>query len=64
MIEFASTISIDPQVRFGTPSLKGTRIAVGDVLQLLAQGATHEEILHDFPSLTDVHIQAAIEHAS
>lgn len=64
MTEFASYISIDPQVRFGKPCLKDTRIAVADVLQLLAQGAKHEEILTDFPALTEQHIQAAIEHAS
>lgn len=64
MTEFASYISIDPQVRFGKPCLKGTRIAVADVLQLLAQGATHEEILTDFPALTEQHILVAIEHTA
>lgn len=64
MTEFASYIFIDPEVRFGKPCLKGTRIAVGDILQLLAQGATHEEILSDFPLLTEQHILAALAFAA
>ena len=64
MIEFASYIFIDPEVRFGKPCLKGTRIAVGDVLQLLAQGATHEEILNDYPALTEQHILAVLAFAA
>ncbi len=64
MTEFASYIFIDPEVRFGKPCLKGTRIAVGDVLQLLAQGVSHEEILSDFPLLTEQHILAALAFAA
>ncbi|HLP35861.1 DUF433 domain-containing protein [Lacibacter sp.] len=64
MTEFASYIFIDPEVRFGKPCLKGTRIAVGDVLQLLAQGSSHKEILADFPLLTEQHILAALAFAA
>ena len=64
MTEFAAYIYIDPEIRFGKPCLKGTRITVADVLQLLAQGATHEEILFDFPSLTEQHILASLAFAA
>ena len=59
MKEFAALISIDPEIRFGKPCIKGTRIAVVDILQWLASGMTNEEILVDYPSLKEEHIRAA-----
>ncbi len=61
---FASYISIDPEVRFGKPSIKGTRIAVADILQWLASGMTHEAILADYPMLKEEHILAALGFAA
>jgi uncharacterized protein (DUF433 family) len=57
-------ISIDPDIRFGKPCIKETRIAVVDILLWLASGMTYEEILEDYPSLKIEHIQAAIEFAA
>lgn len=57
-------ISIDPELRFGKPCIKGTRIAVSDILKWLASGMTHEEILHDYPSLRKEHIFAALAFAA
>ena len=52
MNNFASHISIDPQVRFGKPCISGTRITVYDVLGWLASGMSFDEIINDFPELT------------
>lgn len=45
-------ISIDPNVRFGKPCVKGTRITVGEVLNQLASGTSEAEMLAEFPQLT------------
>ncbi|MET0636525.1 MAG: DUF433 domain-containing protein [Chitinophagaceae bacterium] len=57
-------IDITPEIRFGKPCIKGTRIAVGDILQWLASGMTKEEILEDFPELMEEHIFAALQFAA
>ena len=49
MEDFIKHIVIDPDIRFGKPCIKGTRIAVVDILQWLASGMTITEILEDFP---------------
>lgn len=64
MKEFSSYISINPEIRFGKPCITGTRIAVNDILQWLASGMTHQEILEDYPSLKDEHILAALAFAA
>jgi uncharacterized protein (DUF433 family) len=64
MKEFSSYISIDPEIRFGKPCIKGTRISVTDVLQWLASGMTHEQILSDYPLLKEDHILAALAYAA
>lgn len=64
MKEFIKYISIDPDVRFGKPCIKGTRITVFDILTWLASGMTIEEILADYPSLNKDHIQAALAFAA
>ena len=64
MTSFYSHITIDPEIRFGKPCIKGTRIAVVDILQWLASGMTHAEILADYPSLKEEHILAALGFAA
>ncbi|MBY0478968.1 MAG: DUF433 domain-containing protein [Chitinophagaceae bacterium] len=64
MKELSNYISINAEVRFGKPCIKGTRIAIADILQLLAGGTTHPEILEDFPSLKEEHILAALAFAA
>jgi uncharacterized protein (DUF433 family) len=64
MKDFSSYISIDPEIRFGKPCIKGTRIAVVDILQWLASGMTDTEILNDYPSLKKEHILAALAFAA
>ena len=64
MKEFASYITINAEIRFGKPCIKGTRIAIVDILQWLASGMTHAEILEDYPSLKEEHILAALAFAA
>jgi uncharacterized protein (DUF433 family) len=64
MKEISSYISINPEIRFGKPCIKETRIAIADILQWLASGMTYEEILNDYPSLMKQHILAALAFAA
>ena len=57
-------ISIDPNVCFGKPCIKGTRIWVSLILDLLAEGATMDEILLEYPSLSEEDIRASIAYGS
>ena len=58
MNDFLQYISIDPEIRFGKPCIKNTRIAVLDILQWLASGMSFQEILIDFPALREEQIRA------
>ena len=53
-------ISIDPRVCFGKPTVRGTRIWVSLILDLLAGGMTMGELLEEYPQLTMEDIRAAI----
>ena len=64
LIDYTMHIEIDPQVRFGKPVIKGTRITVYDILQWLASGSSHQQILEDFPQLTAEHIFACLAYAA
>ena len=46
-------------MRRGKPCFVGTRITADDVLDYLASGMSHEQIMEDFPELTEAHIRAA-----
>jgi len=52
------------KVLVGKPVIKGTRIAVEFLLDLLANGWTHEQILKNYPHLTEEDIQAALHYAA
>ncbi len=64
MNNVADYISIDNNIRFGKPCIKGTRIAISDILNWLASGMTNKEILEDYPSLKEAHIKAALAFAA
>lgn len=51
-------------VRSGKPCFIGTRITVYDILEYLASGMSNQEIVDDFPELTEQHIRAALEFAA
>ncbi|MBI1744746.1 DUF433 domain-containing protein [Candidatus Acetothermia bacterium] len=57
-------ISVDPQICHGKPCIKGTRIPVFVILDALAAGMTHREIIEEYPPLTEEDIQAALYYAS
>lgn len=57
-------IKVEPGVRSGQPIIARTRTTVADILALLAAGASHAEILNDFPWLTVEDIQAALQYAA
>ena len=51
-VDYRSVITIEPDKRSGQPCIRGLRMTVHDVLDYLASGMTHAEILSDFPDLT------------
>ena len=55
---------INPEVRFGKPCVRNTRISVYDVLTWLASGMTVKEILIDYPELSENDIQACLAYAA
>ncbi len=57
-------ITINSEIRFGKPTIIGTRISVGDILSWLASGMTSTEILADFPELKNEHVLAALSFAA
>jgi uncharacterized protein (DUF433 family) len=57
-------ITVDPQQCGGRPCIRGLRIRVKDILDLLAAGASNEEILEDYPLLEAADIRAALEYAA
>ncbi len=57
-------IAIDPNVRFGKPTVRGTRITVGDVLGYMAAGMSEADIMKDFPQLTVDDIRACLAYAA
>ena len=57
-------ISIDPRVCFGKPTVRGTRIWVSLILDLLAGGMSMGELLEEYPQLTTEDIRAAIAYGA
>ena len=57
-------ISVDPNICFGKPCIRGTRIWVSLLLDFLASGATTEEILADYPHLVREDVLAAIAYGA
>ena len=63
-MDWCDRITVDPKVLVGKPVIKGTRIAVEFLMELLANGWTHEQILKNYPHLTEKDIQAALHYAT
>jgi uncharacterized protein (DUF433 family) len=63
-VDYRSIITLDPEKRWGKPCVRGLRITVYDVLDYLASGMSVEEILTDFPDLTDDDIRACLAFAA
>lgn len=62
--ELLSRITSNPRQCGGRPCVRGLRIRVKDVLDMLAGGATEAEILNDYPYLESEDIQACLEYAA
>lgn len=57
-------IIVDPQIHFGKPVIKGTRITVQNVLELLNEGLTFNQIIQDYyPDLKPDDIRACLQYA-
>ena len=63
-MELLSRISVDPQIRFGKPCVRGTRITVGEILGYLAAGGTEPELRIDFPQLAHEDVLACFAFAA
>ena len=62
--ELLARISINPNICFGKPCIKGTRIWVSLILDFLASGMSEEEILNEYPHLTVLDIQACLAYGA
>jgi uncharacterized protein (DUF433 family) len=63
-MDYSEIITMEPGKRSGKPCIRGLRITVYDVLDYLASGMTHEDILRDFPYLTEQDIRACLAFAA
>ena len=63
-MQYQNIITIEPGKRGGKPCIRGMRITVYDVLSYLASGMTYEEVLNDFPYLTQEDIFACLSYAA
>ena len=64
MINYKEIIRRNPNKRFGKPCIRNTRITVFDVLGWLAAGMSYDEIIYDFPELTNDDIRACLAYAA
>jgi len=62
--ELLNRISINPNVCFGKPCIKGTRIWVSLILDFLASGMSQEQVLKEYPDLTPLDIQACLAYGA
>jgi len=63
-MNFQHIITIEPGKRGGRPTIRGLRITVADVLGWLAAGMSHQQILADYPELTEEDLRACLAYAA
>jgi uncharacterized protein (DUF433 family) len=63
-VDYSNIITIEAGKRRGKPTIRGLRITVSDVLDYLASGMTHAQILQDFPYLAEEDIRACLAFAA
>lgn len=63
-MEWSDRITIDPEIVGGKPAIRGTRLAVEFILELLAAGQSEAEILDQYPGLTKEDVLACLAYAS
>jgi len=64
MINYKEYITIEPGKRSGKPCIRGIRITVYDILNMLADGMTYDDILDDYPKITKEDILACLAFAA
>jgi len=64
MIDYKKYITLEPGKRSGKPCIRGLRITVYDVLNMLANGIDFAEIINDFPELSSEDILACLAYAA
>ncbi len=63
MMNWEERITVDPDVLVGKPVIKGTRLAVEFIIDLLAQGWTVDELIRNYPGITADDIRACLAYA-
>ncbi|HLK16353.1 MAG TPA: DUF433 domain-containing protein [Fimbriimonadaceae bacterium] len=63
-MNYADLISQDPNVRSGKPCIRGMRVTVSDVLDHLANGLSHEQVIEEYPYVTEEDIRACLAFAA
>jgi len=63
-MDYQNVIIRDPKICGGEPAIRGTRVTVRTVLASLAEGATVDEILADFPTLSESLVRSIIAFAA
>ncbi|MDP3728328.1 MAG: DUF433 domain-containing protein [bacterium] len=64
MEKWEKRICTDPEIMVGKPVIKGTRITIDFIIELLAHGWTQEQILENYPRLKKEDITAALEYSA
>lgn len=60
----AEGITVDPEILGGKPIIRGTRISVEFILELLGSGVSEDELLRDYPHLSSESIRACLNYAA
>ena len=63
-MNYQRVITLEPGKRGGRPCIRSLRVSVADVLGWLAVGMSHEQILADYPELTEEDIRACLAYAA
>ena len=63
LTNFKERIEIDPKILGGKPVIKNTRIPIYIILQMLRDGATFEQIITEYPRLTEDDIRAVLDYS-
>jgi len=64
LVDLRQRITVDPEICFGKPCIRGTRIWVSLILDNLGEGVSEAELLAAYPQLTKADVQAAISYAA
>ena len=62
-MDWHDRIEINPRIMVGKPVVKGTRLTVEFIVELLANGWSHNEIIENYPGITDKDITACLAYA-